>query len=186
MPEFGLGSKTARGIDMPFSQFWNPIAINNVAAQTEFYSEANLRALEKLRYDAADSEKLSRLIHVYHETLGYQIVRRAEEAKIALSEQDKYRVDISIINDLFAVDITAKQFAEAIVTPTDKMRDLIVEVLAQSNKKPDVVFMTGGTARSPILRQCIEQQLPDIPIVSGNFFGSVTAGLARWSERCYR
>ena len=46
--------------------------------------------------------------------------------------------------------------------------------------------MTGGTARSPILRQCIEQQLPNIPIVSGSYFGSVTAGLARWGERCYR
>ncbi|WP_318460265.1 molecular chaperone [Photobacterium leiognathi] len=186
MPEFGLGSKTVRGIDMPFNQFWNPIAINNVAAQTEFYSDANLRALEKLRYDAADPDKLNRLIHVYHETLGYQIVRRAEEAKIALSEQDKYRVDMAIMKDLFAVDITAKQFAEAIETPTDKMRELVIEALAQGGITPDVVFMTGGTARSPILRQCIEQQLPNIPIVSGNYFGSVTAGLARWAERCYR
>ncbi|WP_305405349.1 molecular chaperone [Photobacterium leiognathi] len=186
MPEFGLGSKTVRGIDMPFNQFWNPIAINNVAAQTEFYSDANLRALEKLRYDAADPDKLNRLIHVYHETLGYQIVRRAEEAKIALSEQDKYRVDMAIMKDLFAVDITVKQFAEAIETPTDKMRELVIEALAQGGITPDVVFMTGGTARSPILRQCIEQQLPNIPIVSGNYFGSVTAGLARWAERCYR
>ncbi|WP_060987843.1 molecular chaperone [Photobacterium leiognathi] len=186
MPEFGLGSKTIRGIDMPFSQFWNPIAINNVAAQTEFYSDANLRALEKLCYDAADPDKLNRLIHVYHETLGYQIVRRAEEAKIALSEQDKYCVDMAIMKDLFAVDITTKQFAEAIETPTDKMRELVIEALAQGGITPDVVFMTGGTARSPILRQCIEQQLPNIPIVSGNYFGSVTAGLARWAERCYR
>ncbi|WP_305813749.1 molecular chaperone [Photobacterium leiognathi] len=186
MPEFGLGSKTVRGIDMPFNQFWNPIAINNVAAQTEFYSDANLRALEKLRYDAADPDKLNRLIRVYHETLGYQIVRRAEEAKIALSEQDKYRVDMAIMKDLFAVDITVKQFAEAIETPTDKMRELVIEALVQGGITPDVVFMTGGTARSPILRQCIEQQLPNIPIVSGNYFGSVTAGLARWAERCYR
>ncbi len=65
---------------------WNPIAINNVAAQTEFYGDANLRALEKPRHDAADPQLLSRLIHVYHETLGlsnHSPCRRV--AKIALS-----------------------------------------------------------------------------------------------------
>ena len=65
------------------------------------------------------------------------------------------------------------------------MRELVVEAMSQSEIVPDVIFMTGGTARSPILRQCIEQQLPNIPIVSGNYFGSVTAGLARWGERCF-
>ena len=171
---------------MPFNQFWNPIAINNVAAQTEFYGDANLRALEKLRHDAADPQLLSRLIHVYHETLGYQIIRHAEEAKIALSSQAHYAVNMALMQDLFEVDISAQQLAEAIETPKEKMRELVVEAMAQSQIMPDAIFMTGGTARSPILRQCIEQQLPNIPIVSGSYFGSVTAGLARWGERCYR
>ncbi|MCD9524542.1 molecular chaperone [Photobacterium carnosum] len=185
MPQFGLGSKTVRGIDMPFNQFWNPIAINNVVAQTEFYGDANLRALERLRHDAADPQLLSRLIHVYHETLGYQIIRHAEEAKIALSSQVQHTVNMKVMQDLFKVDISAQQLAEAIETPKEKMRELVVEAMAQSKIVPDVIFMTGGTARSPILRQCIEQQLPNIPIVSGNYFGSVTAGLARWGERCF-
>lgn len=41
MPMLGKGSKTQRGIDMPINQFWNPIAINNVAAQSDFYAAAN-------------------------------------------------------------------------------------------------------------------------------------------------
>ena len=146
MPQFGLGSKTVRGID---------------------------------------PQLLSRLIHVYHETLGYQIIRHAEEAKIALSSQVQHTVNMTVIQDLFKVDISAQQLAEAIETPKEKMRELVVEAMAQSKIVPDVIFMTGGTARSPILRQCIEQQLPNIPIVSGNYFGSVTAGLARWGERCF-
>ena len=185
MPLFGLGSKTNRGIDMPLSQFWNPIAINNVAAQTEFYGDANLRVLKALRHDAANPQLLSRLINVYHETLGYQIVRGAEEAKIALSSQKIHTVNLALMQDLLEVDISAQQLAEAIETPKEKMRELVVEAIAQSNIMPDAIFMTGGTARSPILRQCIEQQLPNIPIVSGSYFGSVTAGLARWGQRCY-
>ncbi len=46
--------------------------------------------------------------------------------------------------------------------------------------------MTGGSARSPILRALLEQTLPGVPIVAGDFFGSVTSGLARHAERCFR
>lgn len=48
MPLFGKGSTLQRGIAMPVTQFWNPIAINNVAAQSDFYSSANRHVLEQL------------------------------------------------------------------------------------------------------------------------------------------
>ncbi|WP_411014219.1 hypothetical protein, partial [Salmonella sp. ZJHZ21_0024] len=35
------------------------------------------------------------------------------------------------------------------------------------------------------LRSAVEQVLPNIPVVSGNYFGSVTAGLARWAKVCF-
>ena len=185
MPLLGLGSKTRKGIDMPVSQFWNPIAINNVIAQTEFYGSANLRVLEQLRRDAAEPEKLQHLLRVYHETLGYQLVRRAEECKIALSEAASCRVGLDNLSELLEVSVSQQDMAAAIESPKVKMSQLVTEAIQQSGKKPDVVFMTGGTARSPILRACIEQQLPDVPVVSGSYFGSVTAGLARWAEHCF-
>lgn len=36
MPLFGMESQSLSGIKMPFLQFWNPIAINNVEAQKNF------------------------------------------------------------------------------------------------------------------------------------------------------
>ena len=185
MPQFGLGSKTRKGIEMPVSQFWNPIAINSVTAQTEFYAAANLRVLEQLRRDAAEPEKLLRLLRVYHETLGYQLVRKAEECKIALSEATCYRVGLDSLSELLEVSVSQQDMAAAIESPKVKMSQLVTEAILQSGKKPDVVYMTGGTARSPILRACVEQQLPDVPVVSGSYFGSVTAGLARWAEHCF-
>ncbi len=95
---------------------------------------------------------------------------------------------MALMQDWFEVDISAQQLAEAIGNNSKRENapDLVIEAMAQSQVKPDAIFMTGGTARSPILRQCIEQQLPNTaPIVSGSYFGSVTAGLARWGERCY-
>ena len=185
MPMLGLGSKTRNGIDMPISQFWNPIAINNIVAQTEFYSASNLTVLDQLRRDAAEPEKLLHLLRVYRETLGYQFVRKAEECKIALSDAASYHVELDGLSELLDVSVTQQDMATAIESPRVKMSQLVTEAIQQSAKKPDVIYMTGGTARSPILRACIEQQLPDVPVVSGSYFGSVTAGLARWAERCF-
>ncbi|KLV09397.1 molecular chaperone [Photobacterium ganghwense] len=186
MPLLGMGSQTKKGIDMPVSQFWNPIAINNVVAQSDFYGSANFKTLDQLRRDAAEPEKLAKLIRVYHETLGYQLVRNAEECKIALSEQALNRIDLGYLSDQLHVDVSQHELASAIEAPKAHISKLVEEAMVQSGVTPDVVYMTGGTARSPVLRQCIEQLLPGTPVVSGSYFGSVTAGLARWAEHCFR
>ncbi|EGR0751530.1 molecular chaperone [Vibrio vulnificus] len=186
MTPFGFGSKAVSGIDMPRTQFWNPIAINNVQAQNDFYGRANLAALKLLHKEAQEPEKLARLLKVYHETLGYQIVRRAEEAKIALSDSEHYQVALNLFSEQLHVDVSQSEMIEAIESPKSKMVELVKEAVDQGGVKPDVIFMTGGSARSPILRQAVESELPNVPVVSGNYFGSVTAGLARWAEVCFR
>ncbi|GAJ69416.1 LOW QUALITY PROTEIN: putative heat shock protein YegD [Vibrio sp. JCM 18904] len=165
---------------MPTTQFWNPIAINNVEAQSDFYSRENLSALKLLQKQAQEPEKLARLLEVYHESLGYNIVRRAEEAKVALSEQASYRTGINLLSETIEVDVQRDEMIEAIQSPKNKMTALVTEAVEQAGVKPDAIFMTGGSARSPILRDAVQTVLPSIPVVSGNYFGSVTAGLARW------
>ena len=61
------------------------------------------------------------------------------------------------------------------------MRDAI----EQANTQPDVVFVTGGTAESPIINEFLQQQFKQTPIVIGDHFGSVTAGLTRWANKIY-
>ena len=45
-----------------------------------------------------------------------------------------------------------------------------------------MVYLTGGSARSPLIRRALAQQLPGTEIAGGDDFGSVTAGLARWAQ----
>ena len=176
MPLFGMNSRAASGIEMPLMQFWNPIAINNVEAQKEFYSRQNLTLLQQLKRDAAEPEKLLRLLEVYNQSLGYSIVRQAEEAKIALSASPEYRAAIRLLSETLETDISAK----------DKMISLVNDAVQQGGATPDAIFITGGSGRSPVLCRAIEAQLPGIPVVRGNDFGSVTAGLARWGEICFK
>ncbi|MFD2176236.1 molecular chaperone [Veronia pacifica] len=185
MPAFGKGSKTERGIEMPVTQFWNPIAINNVAAQTDFYASSNRRVIEQLIRDAQHPERLSRLLAVHQQTLGYQIVRHAEEAKIALSQTQEVTSSIPLSGQQVASSISQQQLEAAIATPVNKIVDLVRDALAQASEKPDVIYMTGGSARSPILRALMERELPGVPVVVGDFFGSVTAGLARDAQKVF-
>ncbi|EPF5869723.1 molecular chaperone [Morganella morganii] len=186
MPLFGMKSRAASGIEMPLMQFWNPIAINNVEAQKEFYSRQNLTLLQQLKRDAAEPEKLQRLLDVYNQSLGYSIVRRAEEAKIALSASPQYRAAIRLLSETLETEISAAEMEESIASPKDKMISLVNDAVQQGGATPDAIFITGGSGRSPVLCRAIEAQLPGIPVVRGNDFGSVTAGLARWGEICFK
>ncbi len=186
MPEFGLGSQLDTGIDMPRTQFWNPIAINNVDAQAQFYGKSNLADLRLLHKQAQQPEKLNRLIQVYQDVLGYNIVRRSEESKVALSDLERYLTTIQLASESVDVEIERDAMVAAIESPKNKMVALVEEAVKLGGVKPDVIFMTGGSARSPILRAAVEQALPSIPVVGGNYFGSVTAGLARWANILFK
>ncbi len=182
MLHFGAGTLLQSGLEMPMKQLWNPIAINDLSAQNDFYGQRNLAELKLLHKEAQQPEKLARLLAVYHDTLGYGIVRRAEEAKIALSASPTYNSQIAVDKETVAFDINFDEMQQALDTPKQQISKLVKEAVSQSGEQPDVIFMTGGSARSPILRQAVADVLPDVPLVSGNDFGSVTAGLARWAD----
>ena len=60
------------------------------------------------------------------------------------------------------------------------------EAVTQAGTRPDAIFITGGSARSPMLRQAIAQTLGEIPVLDGDHFGSVVSGLTEWAETQYR
>ena len=60
------------------------------------------------------------------------------------------------------------------------------ECVVQANCKPDVIFVTGGSAKSPVLNQFLREQMPNTPLIVGDHFGSVTVGLARWAEKIFQ
>ncbi len=186
MPEFGRGTQTLSGLEIPTTQFWNPIAINDVQAQRKFYAHDNLKVLTQIVKEAKSPQKLNRLVQLHKETLGYGVIRQAEKVKIALADETNTQAKIDLLNETVEVDISVEQLQQAIEVPTSKIQALVLEAVKQSSIKPDVVYMTGGSSRSPILTQAVKDVLPGTPIVSGSYFGSVTAGLARWADLIYR
>ncbi len=185
MPWLGSGSLSQKGQTLPMLPFWQAVAINDVAAQTDFYANAYARDLAQLRLLAAEPDKISRLMEVQKWGLGHRLVRNAEEAKVALSSAAEFQTLVSVGKESWQATISAQDLEIAIARPMEKIQHLIHEAINQCAVQPDVVFITGGSAHSPIVKALIAQALPNVPQVTGNYFGSVTSGLARWANRIF-
>ncbi|MEZ9709473.1 molecular chaperone [Vibrio breoganii] len=186
MTEFGKGSRKQSGLEIPISQFWHSILINNVQAQRDFYGKENLALLKQLHREACEPAKLARMIEVHQGALGYGIVSQAESAKISLSEDEGYLAKIKLLSEMVEIPVLRQEMEQAIEVPKEKITKLVLEAVQQSQTTPDAIFMTGGSARSTVLRNAVQTVLPNVPVVSGNYFGSVTAGLARWADVCFK
>lgn len=186
MPLLGAGGSTTKGIGLPALPWWNAVAINDVPAQSDFYATASRKLLQDLIRDAQEPEKVKRLLKVWQQRLGYRLVRTAEESKIALSDQILTTSELAFIEPSLETDISVDALKAAITQPLERIQEQVKLALDESGTRPDVIYLTGGSARSPVLRQALQQQLPEIPLTSGDDFGSVTAGLARWAQVMFR
>ncbi|HGY4332187.1 molecular chaperone [Klebsiella aerogenes] len=182
MPLLGMGGETEKGIALPVLPWWNAVAINDVPAQSDFYSAANGRMLNDLLRDARDSDKVALLLKVWRQRLSYRLVRSAEESKIALSAQPDFNAELPFISDELATAISQQGLEEALNQPLARIMEQVKLALESSHETPDVIYLTGGSARSPLIKKALAAQLPGIPIAGGDDFGSVTAGLARWAQ----
>jgi len=186
MPSLGMNSLLKTGKQMPTSNFYQALAINNINEQTAFYSAQNRRELVQLSRDAKEQSIVERLITVHDHKLSYQLVNAAEQAKIALSEQDKQSINLDDITDGLSAEVTKETLRLANNRTLDSIGDLMKSAVEQAQCQPEVIFVTGGTAKSPVLSEFIQQQMPNIPIVVGDHFGSVTSGLARWADKVFK
>lgn len=182
MPLLGMGGETEKGIALPVLPWWNAVAINDVPAQSDFYSAANGRMLNDLLRDARDADKVALLLKVWRQRLSYRLVRSAEESKITLSAQPDFNAELPFISDELATTISQQGLEEALNQPLARIMEQVKLALESSHETPDVIYLTGGSARSPLIKKALAAQLPGIPIAGGDDFGSVTAGLARWAQ----
>lgn len=186
MPNLGMNSLLKTGKPMPTAPFFQAVAINNINEQTEFYSAKNRRELILLSRDAKETDIIERLIAVHDHKLSYQLVNSAEQAKIALSEQNEQIIDLSVIDVGLSTTVNKAILQSANKRTLESIGELMQSAVAQAQCQPEVIFVTGGTAKSPVIHDFIQQQMPNTPVVIGDHFGSVTAGLARWADKIYK
>jgi hypothetical chaperone protein len=186
MPSLGMNDMLKTGKPMPVNSFNQAVAINNINEQTNFYSQANYRYLQTLQRDAQQPDVFSRLLKVHQQKLSHRIVNGAEQAKIGLTEHDSQQIYLDDLAGNLKVEVNRVLMLTASSAQLKQVALLMNECVVQASCQPDVIFVTGGSAKSPVLNQFLRDQMPNTPLIVGDHFGSVTVGLARWAEKVFQ
>ena len=185
MPEFGSESKLNDGKTMPNKVFWNAVAVNDVSAQRAFIELSTKTLIKELLRDAQEPEKLKRLFKLREDQLCYRLVKQAEVAKIQLSSENRCTAELEFIEANLSVELLSEEFEQAITIPLQKVENLMRQAVQEAGVSPELIYVTGGTAKSPAIYQQIKSVFPGTKIIIGDHFGSVTSGLARWAQRVF-
>ena len=186
VPQLGWQAERRGGLPVPNHYFIDAISINDVNAQARFYAEATGERLLELDAELAQPGGLERLIRLQQGRGSYRLVRAFELAKIALSEQDPARADLRFLDPQLLLDVERQQLRKAAETLLEHLDQNVQEVLGQAEECPDVVYLTGGMAQSPIVRSALARVLGDLPVLDSDHFASVTEGLALDAARRFR
>ena len=144
-------------------------------------STDTINMLRSIRYHSLEPEKLSALLHVIQNDMGFYLHRSVQNTKADLSIQE---------NSIFqfkdgVVDIEAglnrNTFEEWIQEELSRIRGCVDRLLADAGVTPgdiDHVFLTGGSSLVPAVRQIFESIFGAQKLTSGSEFTSVAQGLA--------
>jgi hypothetical chaperone protein len=186
MPLLGLGSTFKSGLPLPNQAFWQACKINDVNLQSQFYSAQHYRELSTQLRDVSAPDLYKRLIHLQQNKQGHQLVQQAEAAKIALSSSESFNCDLTFLDSSLDKDISINELALAVDDSISQIVTLAKQAIADANTTPDVIYLTGGSAQSPLIKAALKTHLGDIKMVNGDHFGSVTAGLTKWANMLYK
>jgi hypothetical chaperone protein len=135
----------------------------------------------RVRGQAFHPDKISALIHLIQEDLGYKLHRAVQHVKCDLSDHETARFHFSDgVVDLDA-QVKRKDFETWIADELAQIEDCVDGLLASTGIAPgtvDMVFLTGGSSFVPAVRRIFESRFGAARIKTGNEFTSVARGLA--------
>jgi len=185
MPYFGKDSLLNNGLPIPTTLFWNAIAINDVNAQARFLAGSTGLEIASYLAQSTDKKTLQRLQHLHKNKLTIRLHRSAELAKIHLSDRDPINLPLRYIEPELVIALSRHDLKESIQHELNVFLSLMKDVERQAGVKPNVIYVTGGTAKSPIVEEWIRSHYRNAEIVVGDAFGSVASGLTTWAHRIY-
>ena len=186
MPLLGLGSSFKSGLPLPNQPFWQACKINDVNLQSQFYAQAHTRELITALRDVNEPALFQRLINLQQNKQGHQLVQQGEAAKIALSSEPSFNCNLDFLETDLSKILNVSDLALAVDDSINQIVTLAKEAIKEAGVVPDVIYLTGGSAQSPLIKAALKQHLGDINLVNGDHFGSVTAGLTKWANMLYK
>ncbi|MDA7747137.1 rod shape-determining protein [Psychromonas sp.] len=184
-PLFGRGGRTESGKAIPNMLFSGVYDIDNMPLMSEFYSPARSKLISDYIFECADPLPLMRLQRVQKQRLTHQMMHSIELAKIKLSDQSETELVLPFVEKSLNLQIDRVQVSETMDEWLSKMFIMIDEAIEQSNKQPEIMYLTGGMGLSPLVQHALSTRYPDITITVADAFSSVVFGALLKAKRLY-
>ncbi|MDA1076512.1 MAG: molecular chaperone [Proteobacteria bacterium] len=182
MPTFGFGDHLKSGLPIPNTYFVDAVSTNDVNAQQRYFSRTTGERLDVFVREGVHPRRIARLARLREVRSTYRLLNEVERAKVNLSEHETAAVGLGFLNEAVEVVCDRKGFGRSTTRLLDRLSDLISETLKQGQTRPDVVYLTGGMAGAPVVRQHLEKVFGRLPLTDSDHFGSVTTGLTIWAR----
>ena len=131
---------------------------------------------------------MARLLTLIEKRAGHWLANEVEQAKIALSDQERTTLVLDRIETDLRRQLTRDEFDPATTGLVGKIEAKLGVLLRDAGVAPeriDTIFFTGGASGVPHLRRRLAALLPQARPVEGDLFGSIGAGLAIEAARRY-
>jgi hypothetical chaperone protein len=141
-----------------------------------------LREMADCALVPADRGKLERFSIVVEDGIGFDLYEAVERAKCALSERSKAAITFDYPGVEFVRPVTATELAAATARALERIVTCLDETLAQAAVRAEdveIVCLTGGTSRMPLVEAALRSHLPRAALRRLSSFHSVVHGLAR-------
>jgi len=155
----------------------------------------DMREIRALVRDAAEPEKIQRLVETLDENYGYQLYRSVSRLKEALSLQEAAEFQFKAGSISLVGGVRRATFENWIAPELAQIEGAVDAALANANLAPadvDRVFLTGGSSLVPAVRSLFHRRFDPARIETGAELESIASGLAlmgrerdlgRWTTR---
>lgn len=184
MPALGLGTSTKDGKRRLPVWYFNDLAtwhrINLL------YDPKVANGLRNLQKEAAEPEKLDRLLALLDARAGHRLAGASESAKIALTDAGLAHIRLKEIGLDLDEPVTREAFEATVAELVAGITGSVAEALNVASVAPeaiDTLLLTGGSTQVPIVRRTVKALFPNARVVDADAFGSVGLGLALDAKR---
>lgn len=180
MPLLGLGTQlTQKNLPVPSALYHELAAWPTINFA---YTYKNERMVAELVSLACEPEKVGRLLNVVRQRLGHRLAFAVEDAKIALSTDERTAVALAFVEAGLAATATRVDFDRAIDVGIERLHKAAQDCIAAAGLEPaaiDTIFLTGGSSRVPAVRAAIGRVAPSARLAGDSDLLSVALGLTQ-------
>jgi hypothetical chaperone protein len=173
MPLLGLGTELMeKNLPMPNALYHELAAWATINFAYTYKNEREVAELVSL---ACEPAKVERLLQVVRRRLGHRLAFAVEDAKIALSAEDRAAVPLAFLETGLAATAMRADFDRAIAARIERLHRTASDCIAMAGLRPaaiDTLFLTGGSSRVPAVRAAIARAAPSARLVGGLASGS--------------